>query len=157
MLQDAVYSWRLLRPGGLIIHDDYMWRQRLPAELRPRQAIDAVVSANRNSVEVVHRGDQIVLRKLAGELPDFCWNRDPCSRIHDHYYAWTRKKLYRLGHPEAIALSDVERRTLEALLRARRFGAPARRVLERDITMLRSESPDAVERLTRQLGLDVSP
>lgn len=157
VLLDAVYTWRLLRPGGWVIHDDYMWRPRLPGELRPKQAIDAFVSAHRNTADVVHRGDQLVLRKLDGQLPESCWNRDPCSRVGDYYYAWTSKQLVRLKTREPIALSENERRALEAILRARRFGAPAGRVLERDLAPIRRQSPDAVERISSLLGLVVSP
>ena len=97
VLQDAVLGWGLLKRGGLMIFDDYLWvdlwedvpedvlqmrmngrrhgadpgggamfwavEARLHAET-PRPAIDAFVRImGREELEVVHRGNQLIVRK----------------------------------------------------------------------------------------------
>lgn len=158
VMLDAVYSWRLLKPGGLVIHDDYIWEQRrgLPSELTPWTAVDAFVTALRNTVEVVHRGDQIILRKLPDRLPDFCWNRNPCSRVGDYYYAWTSRTFYKLGTTDVIQLSEAELQTLESILRSRRFGAEANLLLAKDVAALRSQRPEEFKRFADLLRLRIA-
>ena len=39
MLTDAVLAWDLLRPGGVIIFDDYLWELEKPRTQRPKLAI----------------------------------------------------------------------------------------------------------------------
>jgi predicted O-methyltransferase YrrM len=63
VLEDAVLAWRLLKPGGLIIFDDYVWRLDHPPEKRPRLAIDAFYRFYANQIEVVHNAYQLILRK----------------------------------------------------------------------------------------------
>jgi predicted O-methyltransferase YrrM len=77
VLADAVLSWDLLRDGGLLIFDDYLSKgsattpesRPLPPQLRPRLAIDAFISTYLHRLEMVHRGYQLVLRKVAHPAP----------------------------------------------------------------------------------------
>ena len=40
-LMDSLLAWRMLKPNGTIIWDDYIWQfGKLPAEERPKDAID---------------------------------------------------------------------------------------------------------------------
>ena len=98
VLQDAVLGWGLLKRGGLMIFDDYLWvdggAQDVPEDVlrmrmngrrhgadpgggamfwaaeaglhaeTPRPAIDAFVRImGREELEVVHRGNQLIVRK----------------------------------------------------------------------------------------------
>jgi predicted O-methyltransferase YrrM len=73
VLEDAVLSWRLLRPGGLMAFDDYEMAARRLADFsgiaRPDIGIDAFLSAAADQLEVVLKGFQVIVRKKAGGLP----------------------------------------------------------------------------------------
>lgn len=64
VMSDAVQTWRLLAPDGIIVFDDYEWHGTT-VRLRPRVAIDAFLSLWAPDIEVLHRGWQVVVRKAA--------------------------------------------------------------------------------------------
>lgn len=77
VLTDSVLMWPLLKVGGICIWDDYGWRRavwkRAARHERPRDAIDAFLSAIRGKCEVLFRNYQVGVRKTAGGgggLPD---------------------------------------------------------------------------------------
>jgi len=66
-LEDIVLSSRLLKPGGLLIMDDYgkAWfyeGYRQPFD-KPQFAMDSFYAAFRSKFDVVHRAYQVILRK----------------------------------------------------------------------------------------------
>jgi SAM-dependent methyltransferase len=63
VLLDAALSWRVLKPGGLLIFDDYGWEPSRPAFSRPRMAIDVFVEAWAPHLELLHREYQVAVRK----------------------------------------------------------------------------------------------
>lgn len=63
VLMDAVGSFVLLKPGGLLLLDDYGWGLELPPLERPKLAIDLFLRAFRSRVEVLHEGYEVILRK----------------------------------------------------------------------------------------------
>lgn len=70
VLCDAVLAFKLLRVGGCLAFDDYLWAEKMPYgkdPLRcPKPAIDAFVNLNFRKLEVVpHAIHQIYLRKTA--------------------------------------------------------------------------------------------
>ena len=69
VLIDAVYSWQLLKNGGILILDDYRWRRNLPVESRPKIAIDSFISVFRGYVEVIHKDLQVILKKIKEDDP----------------------------------------------------------------------------------------
>jgi predicted O-methyltransferase YrrM len=152
---DSVYTWRLLRDGGLVIHDDYNAGTK-PAETQALIAIDMFITGRRNTAQVLHRGHQVVLRKLPLDLPEFCWNRDPCLRIGNYLYAWNSDRLLEVGTEKLTPLSESEQTVVKGILRSRRIGAEAELVLEQDIAALRSQFPKEFARLATLLDLRVS-
>jgi hypothetical protein len=67
VLIDAVLTWDLLKPGGIIIFDDYGF-VRAPSDnpsqaLIPKPAIDAFLLAFRHHIEVLHQDYQVIVRK----------------------------------------------------------------------------------------------
>jgi predicted O-methyltransferase YrrM len=62
-LEHAVLAFRLLKPGGMLIFDDYPWQPNLPASERPMMAIDFFWEMYKDQVEVVHWSWQVFLRK----------------------------------------------------------------------------------------------
>lgn len=121
VLEDIVLAWRLLKPGGLLILDDYHYTAsgntrgvKTPAELRPKVAIDGFVSAFRNTVIVEHKGYQMALRKATHVCIRRMWQ---CSRFGDYSYDWREGVLYR--GDEDFELSGPERKLLEHLIRSK--------------------------------------
>lgn len=64
-LTDAVLAWRLLKPGGTMIFDDYEWMGHEQATHRPKMAINAFMSVFMDNIEVVHKGYQVAIRRKA--------------------------------------------------------------------------------------------
>jgi len=63
VLEDAVLSFPLLNPGGLLIFDDYGWNGYEESHKIPKHAIDAFVSCNRDQLTLLHLGWQVILKK----------------------------------------------------------------------------------------------
>jgi predicted O-methyltransferase YrrM len=149
VLEDLVLSWRLLRPGGLMILDDYehdgaetTGGTPMPAELLPRIAIDAFISAQRSYVALVRKGYQVALRKRRGVCPRGPWQ---CSSLGPYSYDWRLRVLYR-GQAD-VPLSESERKIVERLIKAKRGDA---QTLSLDGSLL--ESPE-LEALDARLAL----
>ncbi len=73
VLVDAVLAWDILKPGGLIIFDDYRMR-RSPQKnqsdaLIPEPAIDAFLKVFQPYIDVVHQDYQLIVKKKL--KPDF--------------------------------------------------------------------------------------
>lgn len=63
VLEDAMLAWRFLRPGGLLIFDDYEWTVPGNALEQPAMAVDAFLQVYAMKLTVVHRGWQVIVRK----------------------------------------------------------------------------------------------
>ena len=63
-LMDSLMCWPILREGGVLIWDDYLWGQELPAADRPQEAVDWFLVQHAKNIEVLHRGYQIAVRKI---------------------------------------------------------------------------------------------
>lgn len=64
VLEDAVYSFRLAKPGALIGFDDYKWRdKRFSRDGTPKKAIDAFLKVYRSKVSVRSRNYQVWINK----------------------------------------------------------------------------------------------
>jgi predicted O-methyltransferase YrrM len=61
---DAVLTWSMMEPGGLVIFDDYEWNLMSNDGERPRLGIDAFLDAFRGQYREIHRAYQIVIAKL---------------------------------------------------------------------------------------------
>lgn len=61
VLHDAVLSWRLLRRGGMLIFDDYVWRG--PCVHPPRPAIDAFLNLWADQLELRHQERQVAIQR----------------------------------------------------------------------------------------------
>lgn len=60
---DAVLLLPLMRPGGYVLFDDYMWGEgRVDPALAPRLGIDRFLEEHRDRVEVVHKAYQLLAR-----------------------------------------------------------------------------------------------
>lgn len=63
VLRDAVLSFELLKVGGVMVFDDYLWHV-MPRDVDcPKMAIDAFVSCYADQIEVLGKGSQLALRR----------------------------------------------------------------------------------------------
>lgn len=63
--RDLELSWPLLKTGGILIADDYLWKAgEREDERRPGPAIDAFLECTRNELEILEKGYQVIVRKL---------------------------------------------------------------------------------------------
>ena len=63
VMLDAMVSWELLRPGGVLVFDDYEWKPRRPAGHRPQLAIELFLKSHAGKYCLVHKGYQVAVRK----------------------------------------------------------------------------------------------
>lgn len=64
VLADGCASWRLVKSGGLLVFDDYRWALHKTAAERPKQGIDQFLQDFQTQLAVVHKGYQVIVRKL---------------------------------------------------------------------------------------------
>jgi len=63
--KDACNVLPLMKPGGYILFDDYLWGDYVnQPELTPKRAVDRFVEENKERVEVIHQDFQFLVRVL---------------------------------------------------------------------------------------------
>ena len=63
VLTDACMAWPLLKKGGIMVFDDYMWGEPRDILHRPKPAIDAFCNLFAEEAEIVHMAYQLIVRK----------------------------------------------------------------------------------------------
>jgi len=64
VLMDAELSWPLLKPGGILAFDDYLWGLSLVISKAPKLGIDLFLDRHLGEYEILEQGLQVWLRKL---------------------------------------------------------------------------------------------
>ena len=64
VLMDAMLSWHRIKPGGIMLFDDYLWAPGTPATERPQMAIDLFLQSFAGRYEILLKSYQIAIRKL---------------------------------------------------------------------------------------------
>ena len=108
---DAALSWDLLKEGGLLIFDDYLWNIELPSDLIPKGPIDTFLMAFSDEIELLHHEYQVVVRKSKRSC-----ERDRCSTIGQYGYDWRQRALYELSTDKPVHLAEEEKAALEQFL-----------------------------------------
>lgn len=60
---DSQFGWRLLKPGGVLIWDDYLWRKTEYGRRVPKLAIDQFLTANSGQFTPLWAFKQVAIRK----------------------------------------------------------------------------------------------
>ena len=147
VLRDAVLSWDLLKPGGILIFDDYRYTLHFPLELRPKRALDTFVTAFRDELDVLHRDFQLIVRKKRDPCPGYCSVLGP----YHFYWNWKdvkgRGTLYDPRTEARVPLAEAELALVEEVLRSRPFASTQ--------IVLRPERAESAEfaALREKLGL----
>ena len=64
VIVDSALSWRLLKPNGIMIFDDYLWRyERYGWGRNPSKAVNLFLRLVRGDFELLHVGQQVAIRK----------------------------------------------------------------------------------------------
>jgi len=63
VLRDAVLAWRLLKPGGIIAFDDYLWEDPRGIAYQPKWSIDTFVAIVKDDSEILISNSQVWLKK----------------------------------------------------------------------------------------------
>ena len=113
VMRDAVLSWELLKIQGLLIFDDYQYNLDLPAQFRPRTAIDAFLDSYGPSLEVVYRGYQVVVKKIIDPCPEDKWWE--CSPVGPYLYERMGNRLYTHDGNSPVELSSDELRLIQKM------------------------------------------
>ena len=66
-LTDCILAWPLLRPGGLMCIDDYIWNDGTDIARSPKIAIDVFTSLWGGELDFVGHGNQVVVRKRVAQ------------------------------------------------------------------------------------------
>ena len=64
VLVDACMSWPMLKRGGVMVFDDYMWMGSPLLLHRPKPAVDAFTSVFGQELLVLHNGYQVAIQKV---------------------------------------------------------------------------------------------
>lgn len=65
IISDAVLAWDNLKVGGIMGFDDYEWTHPEGSRYAPKIAIDAFVSIYEPYIDIIHKGYQLWVRKIA--------------------------------------------------------------------------------------------
>jgi len=66
VLIDACMAWPLLKPGGVMVFDDYLWGNSRDILHRPKLAIDAFLNIFSEQLSPVFIHQQLAVQKVAG-------------------------------------------------------------------------------------------
>jgi hypothetical protein len=61
---DAVLTWSLMAPGGIVIFDDYAWDLMNDDSERPKSGIDAFLNSIEGQYRTIHRDYQLVIARI---------------------------------------------------------------------------------------------
>jgi predicted O-methyltransferase YrrM len=64
VIEDAVLSFPLLKKGGIMIFDDYLWFQMKKHIDNPKPAIDAFLEIYADKITILYKGYQVIVEKL---------------------------------------------------------------------------------------------
>lgn len=64
VLTDATMAWQLLRTGGVLVFDDYLWGDPRNPLQRPKVAIDAFMNIFGSEIIVLHISYQVAVKKV---------------------------------------------------------------------------------------------
>jgi hypothetical protein len=63
VLEDGILAFRLLRPGGIMIFDDYEWKPYPDPWMMPGMAIDSFLHVYERQYELLGKAYQVAIKK----------------------------------------------------------------------------------------------
>lgn len=68
VLEDSILAFRLLKPGGIMVFDDYDWDFFGDQRRHPRIAVDAFLSIYDGKYKLLHKAKQVYIEKVNQEI-----------------------------------------------------------------------------------------
>lgn len=65
VLMDGALAWQRVKPGGIVIFDDYRWDPHKPPHERPEMAVDLLLELIDGRYELLLKGYQLAIRRPA--------------------------------------------------------------------------------------------
>jgi predicted O-methyltransferase YrrM len=69
VMADSSLAWKILKPDGYVIWDDYLWESDGPAADRPQRAIEAFLVLLRGEIKIIQFSGQVIAQKQPADLP----------------------------------------------------------------------------------------
>ncbi len=79
VITDITLAWRLIKIGGIIIFDDYVWDRIKQDYGRPKLAIDAFLSIYSPHIDILSKKRQVVVRKK--QAPHNIYNTSEVDKV----------------------------------------------------------------------------
>lgn len=138
VLEDMIYSWKLLKEGGVLIMDDYILGKGFThINLRPQVAIDSFLTIYSNDLEILYLDEDarnvtketetLPYPAVFKKVPNICKGvkvefffpgniYSQCTRIDkDHAYLWTKRELLKTNGKK-IKLDEKQWKCVEDIL-----------------------------------------
>jgi tetratricopeptide (TPR) repeat protein len=123
VLQDAILSWRVVKVGGLIIFDDYEWYDPESLLMITKMGVDIFLEMFKNRVEILHQGYQLIVKKIAPDVPNNALEVDKNKLISAQAYQALADALKQQGdvdgaiehYRKAVELGNTQVETYENL------------------------------------------
>lgn len=67
VLEDSILTFRLMSLGGVMIFDDYLWKnpKEWPCKGLPKQAIDIFLNIYSDHLKVLYKGYQVIVKRTS--------------------------------------------------------------------------------------------
>lgn len=71
----SVLAWELLKPGGIMVFDDYLWEvsNKFTGVMATRVGIDAFLATYELELSVLHKQYQVFVQKRKNAVKDYHW------------------------------------------------------------------------------------
>jgi predicted O-methyltransferase YrrM len=115
---DVAYSWPLLKVGGYLIFDDYLWLKEtgFPRDRRPELAIDAFLDSFRDEIEIIDMGYQVIIKRIP-----LVAHADYESVVYKNMeYDWINKTLKTQLDRQIVPTTLQEANQIEKLIKLER-------------------------------------
>lgn len=63
VLQDAVFAFEILKNGGIIIFDDYLWGNPNDKLMTPKISVDSFIECYKKYIKILHKDYQVAIEK----------------------------------------------------------------------------------------------
>lgn len=155
---DAVFSWPMVRDGGIVIFDDYEWTFFANEVERPKLGIDSFLSVHAGQYRELYRGEQIIIQKIGvdrNERPAVPTRPSPVPREEPVNRPQAENDV------EFVLIAEAGILEAQALLLCESIRCFAGSYSQSPITAVsprssRRPSPSTIDRL-QQLGVDYLP
>lgn len=89
VISDGILSFSLLKVGGIMVFDDYVWNKLVQVHYRPKLAIDAFLDLMKPQIQVLVKKRQVIIKKR--DSIDVPISQEALQRRLRTFYQWFSK------------------------------------------------------------------